>query len=249
MHHRDIEIKHENTHASFNEDTASFTVNYHKHPEVGGTGHISIEARRNNETVELSVYPNPSPIHLPFAIASFYIIPSPAIHHPINQNQEGHSPIAESYHIPSENIPYPNEAFEKLKEIRNSVDSGNTGFSLARNFLTEAIHMILSPKVSAANIHIGNRVLDRDIIDKEKAKVTLTNCADSAAEILEAGGIKIPDSARILSHPTPAGISQHLRAHGFHKNNNQDNGFKKHVKKIPENTVKSTTLSMHISEE
>jgi hypothetical protein len=205
----------------------SFVINYHKHPEIGGTGHISMIGVKGSETVELSIYPKPSSFQLPLAVGSFYIFPSNATNYSIKTDQEGHSPIAESYTIPPESIPNPHQAFEQLKQIRKSVESGHTGFSLTRNFLTEAIFKLTSPKVSATNIHIGYKMLNREAINGETKNANVTNCAESATQVLQAGGIPIPKSACTFSNPTPSGISDFLRKQGFHKTHS-GNTFNNH---------------------
>ncbi|WP_367607652.1 hypothetical protein [Legionella sp. W05-934-2] len=188
--------------------SSKLILNYHKHPEVGGVGHVSIECTHNEETVKLSVYPQSdlSPF-TPLAIASFNIFPIMAVNHPNIQKSD--SPIHASYDL-SEMVINMEAAMEEIKLLNEKMESGNAHFSLTPNVVTQGTATILNKNTSTARILLGMKTYDKELIEEEREKVEVINCAESICRVLEAAGIKRPKG--ILSYPTPSGINTHFAA-------------------------------------
>lgn len=185
-------------------------MNHHKHPEAGGMGHVSLHAKRGDETIELSVYPDverPSLLH-PLAFLTFYLFPVKATHHPISHSNGDNdfSPVTDSHKIPPELMSNPHEAYELMKQTRESLDAGNTGFSIMPNTSTAALYAFFSNQVNISKIHTGLKTFDRETIDDEVNKTKVTNCSESVHQILKVGGIEKP--ADLISYHTPSGTHQ-----------------------------------------
>ncbi|VEB35246.1 hypothetical protein [Legionella cherrii] len=73
---------HEKIELEVDQTSSKVVINYHKHPEVGGTGHVSIEATHEGKKHVISVYPSQelSPF-TPLVISSMYIFPTKAVNH------------------------------------------------------------------------------------------------------------------------------------------------------------------------
>lgn len=182
----------------------SLRVNYHKHPEFGGMGHVSIQSKRNGEEASLSVYPNPSILSTPFSVLSFFSFPTKAENKTISSDHPECSPIVASYEILSD-INNHEDAHNKIKELSQDIQSGKTGFSITPNTTTRVFHALTSPNVSASSIILGMRIMDREIISREVDNAELTNCAHSVNQVLAAGGYTKTNG--LFGYPTPSGVN------------------------------------------
>jgi hypothetical protein len=191
--------------------TYRFVVNHHKHPEVGGTGHVSLHAQRGDERFELNMHPKPDSV-LPHHVLSAYAFPLPAITKPIKQHHEtpteGDSPLTSSYHIPADMIPDPEAAIREIQRINAGIESRHIGFSIVPSIVTHAFHALTSSHVSLYNVHTAMKSGDREQVQAELDKVEVSNCAASLGSVLVKGGLNVP---RQYGYHTPSGI------HGFFK--------------------------------
>lgn len=184
--------------------SSQFLLHYHKHPNHGGVGHISIEATHNDETAKLSIYPDSElSVFTPILIMSMFIFPSRAVNK--ESLPEDGSPIHATHDI-TDQVENKNGAFERIKEYEQAINKGVVAFSLTPNTMTHLLAVFLNPQTSFANIHYGFKTFDRDKVDTEMNRVQITNCADSASSVLKAAGISSPPS--ILSYATPTGINR-----------------------------------------
>ncbi|MCW8443706.1 hypothetical protein OQJ05_06550 [Fluoribacter gormanii] len=186
--------------------TSKVVVNYHKHPEVGGTGHVSIEATHEGKTRLISVYPNDklSPL-TPLSISSMYVFPTKAVNHSSQSSSD--SPIHATYDI-TDKIENMDAAMEEMDNLHELMNSGRASFSLTPCSMTQTTTAILNSNTSTSNMLLGLKVFDRALIDSEISTVVVINCAEAVSRILEAGGMKRPDG--ILSFPTPSSINSHF---------------------------------------
>ena len=177
----------------------SFTLNYHKNPVTGGVGHISLIGENGeNNPVKISVHPNEQVTALtPLTVATACIFPSKAV----NAADSTESPILKSYDI-SKDMETPQEAFEELEKIKNSIDSGTTAYSLLPNTVTHALYALVSRNVSTQNVMTGLKTLDREKVHDEMDKIEVTNCSESALRVLKKGGMQ-DDIPTLLSYQTP----------------------------------------------
>ncbi|WP_392537968.1 hypothetical protein [Legionella sp. 227] len=187
--------------------TASKVVlNYHKHPEVGGTGHVSIEATHEGKKHVISVYPSAElSAFTPLAISSMYVFPTKAVNHSTPSTSD--SPVHASYDI-TDQIKDMDAVIEKIDELNELMNSGRASFSLTPGSVTKAATAVFNNNSSTSNMLLGLKMLDRDIIESEIAKVDVINCAEAVSRILEAGGMKRPEG--IMSFAAPASINSHF---------------------------------------
>lgn len=188
------------------ETTSKVVLNYHKHPEVGGTGHVSIEATCDGKKYVISVYPSTdlSPL-TPLAVTSMYIFPTKAVNHSSPSHTD--SPIHASYDLTDE-IADINAVIEEMSKLHEVMDSGRASFSLTPGCVTKTAAAILNCNASTTNMMLGLKMYDRSLIDSEIAQVEVINCAEAVSRILEAGGIKRPEG--ILSFAAPSSINSHF---------------------------------------
>ncbi|RUR28679.1 hypothetical protein [Legionella qingyii] len=186
--------------------TSKIVVNYHKHPEVGGTGHVSIEATHEGRTRVISVYPNDKlSVLTPLAISSMYVFPTKAVNHSSPSSSD--SPIHATYDI-TDKIENMNAAMEEIENLYELMNSGRASFSLTPCSITQTTTAILNSNTSTTNMLLGLKVCDRNLMESEISTVEVINCAEAVSRILEAGGMKRPSG--IMSFPTPSSINSHF---------------------------------------
>lgn len=170
------------------QENYSFTLNYHKHPEIGGVGHISLVGKSDNEEVKISVHPDSGlSIWTPLHVASGCVFPMKAVN--VNEHREGDSPVHATYDI-TKQMRHPQAAFDEMKKLDKSIATGTTGYSLLPSYFTKSLHVLLSPQSNIADLFLGYKMMDREIIDNEMGKFGVTNCSESVYGILSKGGIE-----------------------------------------------------------
>jgi len=199
---------HEKIELEVDQTSSKVVINYHKHPEVGGTGHVSVEATHEGKKHVISVYPSQelSPF-TPLVISSMYIFPTKAVNHSSPSTSD--SPVYASYDI-TDQIEDMGAVIEKIDELNELMNSGRASFSLAPGSVTKAATALLNINSSTSSMLLGLKMLDREIIESEIDKVDVINCAEAVSRILEAGGIKRPEG--IMSFPAPSCINSHFAA-------------------------------------
>ncbi|KTD78822.1 hypothetical protein [Legionella waltersii] len=190
------------------ETSSKLVINYHKHPEVGGVGHVSLEVTHQGKTTVLSVYPTEDLTPTtPIAVTSMYVFPTKAVNH--TSPSKSDSPIFASYDI-TEQVQDMDAVFAKAQELCEIIESGRAAFTLTPSQVTHTATAVLNSNTSTTNMMLGLKVMDRDLIDNEVDKVTVINCAEAISRVLEAGGIERPEG--LLSFPTPSRINSYFAA-------------------------------------
>ncbi|HAT8179211.1 TPA: hypothetical protein JA361_06990 [Legionella pneumophila] len=188
------------------EQTSKFVINYHKHPEVGGVGHVSMEITHKGQSVILSVYPSEEiSLATPIVIVSMYVFPSKAVNHTTPQKTD--SPIYASYNI-TEQVENMDAAFEKAKELIEIIESGRAAFTLTPSRLTHIATVVMNSNSSNSNLLWGLRFMDRELIDNEFDSVDVINCAEAISRVIKAGGIERPEG--MLPFQTPSSINSYF---------------------------------------
>ena len=181
-----------------------FVLNYHKHPNTGGVGHVSMTGFYNGKEVKLSVYPTEDlSLLTPLAVVSMFVFPITADNHTSSSKTD--SPIHASYDI-TNMVSNPGEALDEMEKIGELIASGRASFSLTPNLLTQSLTALLNKNSSTSNMLLGMKVLDRRVIEAEVDKVTVVNCAESISRVLEKGGIERPSG--LMGYATPSGINE-----------------------------------------
>ncbi|HHT0591813.1 TPA: hypothetical protein ACTXXA_000767 [Legionella anisa] len=185
------------------QDSSKFVLNYHRHPNLGGVGHISMSGTHNGESVCISIYPSEDlSILTPIVITSMFVFPSPAVNHTVQH--ESDSPIHASYDI-TDLIENKDAALEEMKNLHSLMESGKAAFSLMPNSVTKTTSALLNRNCSTFNMMTGLKLLDREITSQEVEKVHVINCAEGISRVLERGGMTRPSG--IFSYATPSGIN------------------------------------------
>jgi hypothetical protein len=188
--------------------SSKLVINYHKHPEVGGVGHVSLEVTHQGKTAILSVYPSEelSPV-TPIAVTTMYVFPTKAVNHisPLKSD----SPVYATYDI-TDQVQDMDAVLKKALELHETIESGRAAFTLTPGNLTHTATAVMNPNSSTLNMLLGLKLMDRELIENEFDKVTVINCAEAISRVLEAGGIERPEG--MLSFPTPSGINKHFAA-------------------------------------
>ncbi|TAL63946.1 MAG: hypothetical protein EPN84_04320, partial [Legionella sp.] len=183
-------------------------LNYHLHPNVGGVGHISIDAINNGQPVKLSVYPSEQLSMLtPITVTSAYLFPALAKNH--LDSHEGDSPIFASFDI-TDKIIHKEAFFAELHKMRTYVDSGEAAFSLIPNPRTQILFALFSKK-SALNLVRGFKTLDHDTMNEELTKFPVYNCSSTAADLLKIGGIELTQTF-FAGYHSPTSIYNSLKS-------------------------------------
>jgi hypothetical protein len=188
------------------ETSSKLVINYHKHPEVGGVGHVSLEVTHQGKTAILSVYPSEdlTPV-TPIAITTMYVFPTKAVNHTTPSTSD--SPIFATYDVTAQ-VQNMDAVLAKALELHETIESGRAAFTLTPGQVTHTATAILNPNSSTTNMLMGLKVMDRGLIENEIDKVTVINCAEAISRVLEAGGIERPEG--MLSFATPSGINSHF---------------------------------------
>ncbi|STY29686.1 Uncharacterised protein [Legionella wadsworthii] len=170
------------------QENYSFTLNYHKHDEVGGVGHISLAGKCGDEKAKISVHPSSDiSVWTPLQVVSACVFPSKAVN--VNEHREGDSPIHASYDITNQ-MSNPKAAFDEIVKLNKSIETGTTGYSLLPGYLTKSIHVLLSSQSSTSNLFLGYKMMDREKVNSEMSKYGVTNCSESVYSILRKGGME-----------------------------------------------------------